>query len=71
MKTQLTKLEKRESMFSTWGRIRAIAGKTQYGKAPLNLKRLEELVEKFNKDLYEAKVEEKYITDLFKDLETK
>jgi hypothetical protein len=63
---KLTKSELKESMFKTWGRIRAIAGRTNYGKAPLNLKRLEDLVEKFNTDLYDARVDEGYVKELFK-----
>ena len=56
--------EKKEPMFITWGRIRAMVGISPYGKAKLNPKRLEELVEKFNVNLSQSKVLEGYFKGL-------
>jgi len=56
--------EKKEPMFKTWGRIRAMVGISPHGKAKLNLKRLEELVEKFNMNLSQSKVLEGYFKRL-------
>lgn len=52
---KLTKKESQESMMVTWGRIHTAA----YQK---NSKRLQALVEKFNKDIQVAKIDEGYFS---------
>lgn len=59
---KLTNKEKKESMFVTWGRILTI---TRYYCKYFyyDTTRLTKLVEKFNKDLEKAKIEEGYFNE--------
>ena len=63
---KLTNRELKEPLMKTWGRIRAIAGDSPYGykfdkKPLLEVKaRLKLLIEKMNKDLQKAKIEENF-----------
>ena len=56
--TKLTKSELNESMFVTWGRI--LTDCRGLGMGSKDLKRLELLAEKFNKDMAQARIEEKF-----------
>ena len=55
MKDKMTIKEMREPMFVTWGRIKVLAK---------NLGRLSELVEKFDRDMLKAKIEENYFKNI-------
>jgi len=56
MSYQLTKKQSREPMMMTWGRIQSVVGIGGHG-------RLYALLEKFNRDLANAKIEEGYFND--------
>lgn len=58
---QLTKSEQNEPMMMTFGRIRIIVrGLSISRSTDVDIKRLQELTEKFNKDLTRAKIEENH-----------
>lgn len=53
----ITKKELQEPMFVTWGRIRTAVYQLPTGTS---IEKLQALVEKFNKDLANSKIEEGY-----------
>lgn len=53
-------MNKNEPMFITWGRIYALCGLSKLGTPKFNKKKLQKLIEKFDQDLMNAKIEEDY-----------
>lgn len=57
-------MNKNEPMFITWGRIYALCGLSKLGTPKVNKKKLQKLIEKFDQDLMNAKIEEDYFKDI-------